>query len=402
MWEVVRYFRHHWIEAYYTGKQLYFTYPFFSWVHPWPTLELMQLHFAFMGVCALLVAIGLFYRFASIGLFLSFAYVFLLEQARYLNHFYFVVLLLITMMFVPAHRMWSVDRLRAPSLPRANEQWALWALRAQFGITYLYGGIAKLNGDWLSGHPLQEWVADGWMGIALSFAGLLLDIAFVPLLLCRRTRVIGFALAVAFNGTNAYLFHIGIFPWLMIAGTLLFFDADWPARLMNNEQYSMKQENVLFNITTGKKLLAAFLGVFFLVQLLVPFRHLLYEGSVHWTEEGHLFSWHMKLRSKSGDVRFIIHEPSTQRILDVNPAAFLTKNQIAKMSARPDLILQFAHFLRDHFAEQGIVEPEVYAESFATLNHHPQQRLIDPTVDLAKVQWSLRHAEWILPLPSVD
>ena len=87
VWEVTRYFDHNWIKSYYTGKTLYFTYPGFSWVHPLPSLELMEAHFILMGVLATMVMVGLCYRFAAAGLAVAFSYVYLLEQARYLNHF---------------------------------------------------------------------------------------------------------------------------------------------------------------------------------------------------------------------------------------------------------------------------------------------------------------------------
>ena len=40
-------------------------------------------------------------------------------------------------------------------------------------------------------------------------------------------------------------------------------------------------------------------SVFLLVQLTLPLRHYIYQGNVSWTEQGHRFAWHMKLRSKN-------------------------------------------------------------------------------------------------------
>ena len=62
----------------------------------------------------------------------------------------------------------------------------------------------------------------------ISYGGLLFDLLIVPLLLWRRTRPLAFLVALAFHLTNWYLFNIGIFPWLMIAATLLFFPPSWP------------------------------------------------------------------------------------------------------------------------------------------------------------------------------
>ena len=433
MWEVWRYFDHNWIKAYFTGKDIYFTYPLFHWVHPWPSLELMELHFLFIGLCALLVTLGLLYRPAAIGLFVSCSYVFLLEEARYLNHFYFVMLVALAMVFVPANRIWSLDSVikrkfnRWPFLRNTTgliDTWAVWYIRLQFGITYLYGGIAKLNPDWLRGYPLSNWISgsddvlfigpyvhERWMGLFLSYSGLLLDLAFVPLLLWKRTRWLGFSLALAFNLMNAELFNIGIFPWLMIVGTLIFFEPDWPKRLWdtitmhkeNRLRYTqMRWEEIrsrgqLSYFTTGQKVLVSFLVCFALFQILFPFRHLLYPGEVHWTEEGHKFSWRMKLRSKSGRAVFVIKEPSEDKTWAVEPEAYLNSRQESKMKTRPDMILFFAHWLRDYYNQQGM-DVEVYADSWASLNGREFQRLIDPSVNLAEVQWSLFPSQWIVPL----
>ena len=49
LWEVWRYFDHGWISRYFSGKEYYFTYPGFGWVHPLPEFW-MKVHFAVMGV----------------------------------------------------------------------------------------------------------------------------------------------------------------------------------------------------------------------------------------------------------------------------------------------------------------------------------------------------------------
>lgn len=434
MWEVWRYFSHGWIAAYYTEKQVYFTYPLFGWIHPWPTLGLMEAHFLFLAVCAAFVTLGFCYRPAAAALFLAFSYIFFLEEARYLNHFYFVMLVAFAMIFIPAHRIWSLDAyLRKktgwwPFLTNTTgftDTWGVWYVRLLFGITYFYGGIAKLTPDWLKGYPLSNWIADEsdvpiigpyvheyWMGLFLSYAGLLLDLLFVPLLLWKKTRWLGFALAVAFNLMNDQLFHIGIFPWVMIVGTLMFFDSDWPrvlwdiCTLNKADQQKLRQERwseqwrrgLLSNFTTKQKVLALFLMLFTAYQLLFPLRHWLYPGSVHWTEEGHKFSWHMKLRSKSGRTSFVVKDIQQGTMWKVEPEEFLTDRQEGKMSVRPDMILFFAHWLRDYYKETQGIDVEVYAESFASLNGRERQRLIDPSVNLATVQWSLLPSHWIVPL----
>jgi vitamin K-dependent gamma-carboxylase len=55
--------------------------------------------------------------------------------------------------------------------------------------------------------------------------------------------------------------------------------------------------------------LLGFVGVYLLVQVLMPLRHWVYPGKVHWTEEGHCFVWHMKLRDKEAIVQLNDREP---------------------------------------------------------------------------------------------
>ena len=142
--------------------------------------------------------------------------------------------------------MLSLDAWRGRAhCPETVPVWALWLLRAQVGIIYIYGGVAKLNGDWLRGEPMRTWlrhrvddpslaslVAEEWVVGLFSYGGLLFDLLVVPLLLWRRTRALAFVAALGFHLTNAALFQIGIFPWLMIAATTVFFTPDWPRRVL--------------------------------------------------------------------------------------------------------------------------------------------------------------------------
>ena len=68
------------------------------------------------------------------------------------------------------------------------------------------------------------------------------------------------------------------------------------------------------------------------------------------------------------------------------------------MKTQPDMILQFAHHLRDHYRAQGMQEVEVYAHIKARLNDHPYQVYVDSKVDLAAEVWPFfRSKDWIVP-----
>ena len=148
-----------------------------------------------------------------------------------------------------------------------------------------------------------------------------------------------------------------------------------------------------------QRLLLGFIGLWLAFQVLFPLRHLLYPGNPSWTEQGHRFAWQMKLRDKDATASFIVRDPATGREWRVAPERYLLRHQAGEMESRPDMILQFAHHLARVWAEQrNIPGVEVRARVCASLNGRKAALLIDPKRDLARVERSLRPADWILPL----
>jgi hypothetical protein len=134
------------------------------------------------------------------------------------------------------------------------------------------------------------------------------------------------------------------------------------------------------------------------VQLIVPFRHWLYPGDASWTEEGHLFAWRMKLRDKRGRVIFWLTDPVSGTIWRHDPRQQLPRWQADVMAYSPDLILQYSHFLADHMRRRGYAEIQVRVRAVQSLNGRQPQLFINPRIDLATEQRSIRHAAWIMPL----
>lgn len=429
LWEVYRYFSTGWIRRYYIDPSFYFGYFGLEWVKPWPGNG-MYIHFAVLGVAAACIMLGFLYRIATPIFFLGFTYVFLLDQTRYLNHFYLVCLISFLMIFLPANRAFSIDALLGPQL-RSDvvPAWALWLLRAQIGIAYFFGGIAKINSDWLiGGEPMRTWLRPLMTMPALGpifqnervvycfvYGGLLLDLLVVPLMLWRRTRLIAFAAAVVFNLINAAIFNIGIFPWFMLGATLIFFPPDLmrrfaraflnPGAALRADESKQERLKTLKTatrscpaLTKQQKVVIGLLAGYLVVQLVLPLRHFLYPGNVSWTEEGHNFAWHMKLRTKRGESLFTITHPPTGQTWIVKPDEQLDPRQAMKMANKPDMILLFAHHLAEQKRREGYENVEVRAKVTSSLNGRKPQVLIDPTVDLAKESRSLLPARWIVPL----
>ncbi len=70
------------------------------------------------------------------------------------------------------------------------------------------------------------------------------------------------------------------------------------------------------------------------------------------------------------------------------------------MSTQPDLVWQLArHIGREFGAVHGPVE--VRAETWVSLNGRPPAPLVDPAVDLMRVDDGLVPKSWLLPAPSV-
>jgi len=400
------------LAADYIQPKMHLTYFGFEWVRPWPG-DGMYLHFLVLFLAGIGTALGLFYRLAAFMLLVSFTHVFLIERALYNNHYYLIILLAFLANVIPLHRGWSLDSVRnprrySPQLP----QWMLWLVRFQLGIVYFYGGLAKLDADWLRGQPMGmwlaaksdlpvigPWLANGAIVPIFSIGGFLIDLLAVPLLLWRRTRLAMFTVLVVFHLLNSVLFSIGLFPWLMIVATLIFFPPDWPRRLFQiPNAFPLQATPDLTSWTPRRKIVGAFLAVYLGIQLIVPLRLHLDRGNASWTEYGQLFAWRMMLRQKLTGVRFYGTDPATgqQGVIDITP--FLTQRQAAQMSRDPDLIVHFCRQLADYYRQRGVPELQIRVKAMASLNGRKPQLLIDPTVDLAQQHRSFGPQPWIMPL----
>lgn len=457
-WEVWRYFKYDWIKSYYIDPSFHFHYGGFEWVEPWSGAG-MYLHFAFMALLAVLVGVGFLYRISSVLFFFSFSYIFLLEQARYLNHFYLIVLLSFLMIFLPCNRYLSVDSLIWPKIKTSQvSAWSINLVRFQLGIAYFFGGVAKINSDWLKGKPMNDWLSSrtdfpligqwfekDWMIMNMSYGGLLLDLFIVPLLFWKKTRFYAFLAGFLFHSMNDRLFSIGIFPWFMVFATTVFLPSDWAKKLLEHMRSSnVKLITYLLGGVLGTfianymhkgddfvPLLAGFvagivlvylkvdekseklslqpveipeksnwkwlIAAWVIIQLVVPLRHLFIPGNVNWTEEGHRFSWHMKLRDKSGSCRFVINDPELGGRVTIDPSDYLTRWQYRKMVNRPYMIVQFAQHLDGLLYEIKGKKYDIMVESEVVLNGRKPANMIDPDIAINKQNYSdWSRNNWIL------
>lgn len=386
------------LDRFYIAPAFHFKFPGFDGVGVLPAAGLWAL---FLGMIALAsaVAAGYAQRVTAPLFALGYAYVFFLDQAAWNNHNYLILLVALLLATTPLER-------GTATVPR----WTLWLFRCQFAVPYVFGGINKLNSDWLiRGQPMKLWLAEGtdgslpvqttapWATYFFTWGGMLFDLAVVPFLLWRRTRWWAFGAMVAFHLANSQIFVIGVFPWLMIAASTIFLDPDWPLRLRR----TVGKKVVRRPAPTLRRLspvLAIGLAAWLAFQVLVPLRHWLIPGWVDWTEEGSLYAWRMKLRDKRGELTFTLRDPLTgaSRPLD-DAEALLTPRQRQMMLHNPEMIRQYSHFLADQLAGKLGRRFAVHVDARISLNGRPRQQLIAPEVDLGSAP-RRTPAPWIRPL----
>lgn len=418
LFSIIRFASYGWIEKLYIKPLFHFTYYGFSWVKPLG--EYTYLLFFICGLSAFFVAIGYKYRLAIVIFFLSFAYIELMDKTTYLNHYYFISVVSFILIFLPANATFSVDAWKNPKIAfQRIPSWTIDILKLVLIIVYFYAGVAKLNSDWLiEAMPLKIWLPANmdlpiigsylnkiWVQYAFSWFGAIYDLTIPFLLLFRRTRIYAFVVVVIFHVMTKILFPIGVFPYVMIISTLLFFEGGFHQKCLQGISRFLRINYTVFHNGLSKKhvnnkannLKLTVLAVFMASQLLFPFRYLLYPGELFWTEEGYRFSWRVMLMEKAGYAQFTVTDSITQKTTHIQNNDFLTQFQEKQMSFQPDFIVEYAQFLHDYYENLGYNDPIVKVESYVALNGRLSRKYIDPNINLAKENDSFKHKNWILP-----
>jgi hypothetical protein len=100
---------------------------------------------------------------------------------------------------------------------------------------------------------------------------------------------------------------------------------------------------------------------------------------------------------KAGNATFYVSDSKTGRENEIMNCDYLTKNQEKMMATQPDMILQYAHYLKQEHIKLGFENPKVRVESYVTLNGSGSRPFIDSSVDLTKQEEGFRSKDWILP-----
>ncbi|MDQ3534754.1 MAG: HTTM domain-containing protein [Bacteroidota bacterium] len=413
-----------WVYELYIQPKFYFTYFGFDWVKPLGEWGMYAL-FCILIISSLFILLGAFYKMSALIFFIGFTYVELIDKSNYLNHYYFISIISFLLVLVPAHRYFSIDVLRKPDIQISHiERWCILIFQLQLAIVYLYAGIAKLNYDWLfRAMPLSIWLPakshlpvvgnlfdEVWVAYFFSWFGAVYDLTIAFFLLIRKTRVYAYLCVIIFHVSTAVLFQIGMFPYIMVLITLIFFSENFHKKILDKIgnlipqmfkklfHFEVEKRDLLYTFAAAKRrLLAGILVFHFTFQIIFPFRHIFYPGELFWTEEGFRFSWRVMLIEKAGTAFFYVEDPETGRKGEIIPSDYLTKNQEKMMATQPDMILQFVKYLEKEFKNKGIKSPLIKVESYVSLNGSGSRPFIDSNIDLTKEKENFIAKKWILP-----
>jgi hypothetical protein len=277
-------------------------------------------------------------------------------------------------------------------------------IKLQVGLVYVFAGLAKINSEWLiDAMPLRIWMPANdtlpvigplmtisWMPWVFSWAGMLYDLTIPFWLLNRRTRPIAYAAVLGFHTITGMMFQIGVFPLVLTALTLVFF---LPTQSLATSAADGKG---LGHTSTGLRVVRYVVAAHLVLQVVLPFRYLLQSTDLLWDEEGYRFGWRVMLMEKAGTALFTVEDRATGRSGYVVNGMFLNAHQEKQMAMQPDMVLQYAHMLHDHYEERGMHDPIVRAQVWVTLNGRPSKLLVDPTVDLSREYLGMHRNTWVL------
>lgn len=376
---------------------------------PVGSVVLLKVTLLVATISSVLIAAGRFYKVASILLFVTYTYLFLLDETYYNNHIYMIVNVCLLMIFIGANTGVKTRKEGKAIVTQSTVPfWHILILRFLLFVVYFYGGIAKLNADWMSGATTTEWLrsfggvlATKEAALFFAIAGMLFDLIIGFLLFMPKTRYAGIFLVFMFNTSNAIMFKdISIFPYLMIGAMVLFLDPEW---VRKKADWAIRFADWL---SDKKKMVASdspvpvWLYVFFAFHILFPFRLFLFNGNADWTGKAQYFSWHMK--SHHRDIKnltfYLSHDNHPEKIR-VPVEEYLVYEQFYVMGHKPEMLVEFARFLKKDLEKKGVVHPKITAVSSISFNGKPPQPMVDSTLDLTTVVVKpFASYDWVLPL----
>lgn len=388
------------IYPFYIEPETLFHWPFFEWLPLLPENQLNLLA-AIMIFSAFMIAVGFFSNAFSLISSLIYAYFFLLDRSYYNNHYYLILLLLILLSFLSSDNKFSIRTLFKSSDGKIPV-WNIFILRFQLCLVYFYGATAKLNSDWLSGRTMQASIeSEAYTGLKkmfihhqdflvlfLTHSGWLFDMVIPFLLLHKRGKYIALPFLIMFHVTNSLYLNIGVFPYLMLGATIIF----WGEGLM--DKMSGKTTSLTFGFK--EKIISISLSLYILFQIFFPMRHFLIEGDYNVTGEGYNFSWKMKgnaIELKRYDIFCFNKFTGFEYKIPIQ----LHNKQYSTLSSVPLTNIPFAQFIATKVSENFNVSTDSLKVNVfikIKLNGSEDFYLIDTSSNLLSLEYpSLRHCK---------
>lgn len=401
LFSTIRFIYYGWVDCQILSPIITFPFEEFDFL---PRPNYLGTCFLFLGMLlgGLSIVTGRLFKLGCTLFFVCFTYVELLDKTNYLNHYYFVSLLSFLLIFSSAHQ-------EKYSIPKIQ----LNLFKFIIGLVYFLAGIAKLNQDWLiDAQPLAMWLPAhaelpiiGWLfkykttAYLFSWGGALFDITAPFFLLSKHFRKWFYGILVIFHILTWILFPIGIFPWVMICCATIFFPAEVHRKFWNIFPEALKLPK--FSYQGSSHFLYKSFSIFFIViQIVFPFRYLMYPGNLFWHESGYRFSWRVMLMEKPAWAKFYIKD-SNGIEEEIILSDWLTRSQIKMMSSQPDMLVQFSRILKNKYLEIQGRDIKVRAEVWASLNGRRSQLFIEPFTDLSALKNTWAERDYVLPLDSV-
>lgn len=355
---------------------------------------------------AMIVA-GVFFRYATALSALIYGYLFLLDSFYYNNHYYLLILLGLLLSCTEADRVWALKMKKSRKKKKSTRAyipyWNYFVLQLQLCIVYFYGGLAKLNGDWMSG-KVTSFITDQPFQLALlTWGGLFFDLAIGFFLLWRTTRLGAMFFVVVFNLSNHFIFgDIAAFPLLALFGLFVFMEGEfWGSDRLGEALEVSPKIKRRKSISVSMKYLFI---VFFIFQIVFPLRHYIIPGHAEWTGQGHYFSWRMKSFHKEVKLDMFAYDRTTKETLyPINTG--LDEYKVQRIGSMPHQVRHFAKYLKKKIDGIDGVDENigVSADYQASLNAREMAPVILPAIDLTSEEFYLfRKNDWIQPLINTD
>ncbi|KAJ8318861.1 hypothetical protein KUTeg_003952 [Tegillarca granosa] len=241
----------------------------------------------------------------------------------------------------------------------------------------------------------------------VHLCGWALDMFGGFLLFFDKTRPYATFFVVQFHLMNSQMFHIGMFPYTMLASTPMFFYADWPKYLLRKlppflhsfvpmvtepqpsvhciyNKEDIKPENDKDKPGTQSKMkpptsasryhkISTIITVLYIAeQCFLPYSHFITQGYNNWTQGLYGYSWDMM--------------------------AFIGKGA-SRWASHADMLKQHATCLADRLKNYDINNVEIYFDIWKSVNKRFQQRMFDPRVDIVTAPWSpFEKSSYVMPL----